>query len=413
MYSFFQEIGREVLSRWHARDFSLTEFPDIALEVLKERPPSAHVDLDALTRDFLFEEDQPLQTSSGFGQPELIVFDHPRFYIQVLFWLDGTTDIHQHEFSGVFHVLAGSSLHSVYQFENVHPVNAHFRLGDLKLIDTQLLATGRTERIVSGAGHIHSLFHLETPSVTVVVRTRCDPGTSPQFTYLPPHVALDPVQDDALTMRRKQLLDALERVGDPTYLELVLEMIGRLDFERGFFILQNAMTHLRGLGGWVPALEAFMLKHGELAKKVVPTLEEIVKRDELASWRRSIEDVNGRFLLALLMSVPTREKILEMLTQWSSEDAVETLMAIAQEMLEAVDGSVALLDAGWPFDLEMDEEDQPLVLLEGLRHFVTGGPPPEALQDLNKNEMELLMGSFRFTVWEVLRPQKSVPRKRR
>jgi len=37
--------------------------------------------------------------------------------------------------------------------------------------------------------------------VTVVVRTQNDPGTGPQFNYLPPHVAIDPHFSDKLTMR--------------------------------------------------------------------------------------------------------------------------------------------------------------------------------------------------------------------
>jgi hypothetical protein len=85
-------------------------------------------------------------------------------------------------------------------------------------------------------------FHLDTPSATVVVRTQTDPGTGPQFTYLPPHLAIDPIQDDALTMRRKQLLDVLEKTGDPAYPELLSAILAELDFERGFFILQNSAT---------------------------------------------------------------------------------------------------------------------------------------------------------------------------
>ena len=52
-------------------------------------------------------------------------------------------------------------------------------------------------------------------SITVVVRTHHDPGTGPQYNYLPPHIAVDPLHADALTARRKQLLDALETVGIP------------------------------------------------------------------------------------------------------------------------------------------------------------------------------------------------------
>jgi hypothetical protein len=160
MDTFFVDLGRRVRERWQAVDFSLAAFPDIARTALEENPPAAQVDLVALMRSFLRDDEQPHQTASGFGQPELVVFDDPRFYIQLLFWLDGTTQIHQHEFSGAFHVLVGSSLHAEFAFANVRPVTAHLRLGDLQLTGIELLETGRTVPITSGAGSIHSLFRI-------------------------------------------------------------------------------------------------------------------------------------------------------------------------------------------------------------------------------------------------------------
>src|SRR6185436_6293659 len=103
MDQFFTELGRTVLARWKAQNFSLGRFPEIARDALEERPPAKHVNLASLMKEFLLDDEQPFQTQSGFGQPELVVHDDPRFYIQILFWLEGTTDIHKHKFSGAFH----------------------------------------------------------------------------------------------------------------------------------------------------------------------------------------------------------------------------------------------------------------------------------------------------------------------
>jgi hypothetical protein len=252
--------------------------------VLNEQPPASNVDVAALIREFLLNDEQPFQTQSGFGEPELVVYDDPRFYIQILFWLDGSTDIHQHKFSGAFHVLVGSSIHSRFEFESSEPVSAHLRVGQLRMTETHLLETGSTVPIVSGHSHIHSLFHLDTPSISVVIRTHSDPGTGPQFTYLPPHLAVDPFHQDALTTRRKQLLDVLEKMDDPAYPELLIEMLNELDFERGFFILQNGVGYLRSLERWEECLETFRQKHGRLAENVAPTLDEIIRRDGLSSF---------------------------------------------------------------------------------------------------------------------------------
>jgi hypothetical protein len=290
----------------------------------------------------------------------LVVFDDPRFYIQLLFWLDGTTQIHQHEFSGAFHVLAGSSLHAEFAFANVRPVTAHFRLGDLRLTGTELLETGRTVPITSGAGSIHSLFHLETPSVTVVVRTHSDPGTGPQFTYLPPHVAVDPFFSDALATRRLQLLDVLDRTGAADYAEVVRSMVAALDYERGFFTLQNCFVALHERGEWEETWSIFAEKHGALAAYAAPTLEEIVWCDRLVSLRSSIEDADHRFFLALLLNVPRAAEILRLVAGRFPGDPVGTVLGWAEELSESSDEGTWILDAKYPAEEEDEGNEAPL-----------------------------------------------------
>jgi hypothetical protein len=360
MDAFFVDLGRRVRERWQATDFSLAAFPDIARAALEEKPPATQVDLPALTRSFLREEEQPMQTASGFGQPELVVFDDPRFYIQLLFWLDGTTQIHQHEFSGAFHVLAGSSLHAEFAFTNVRPVTAHFRLGDLQLTGTELLETGRTVPITSGSASIHSLFHLETPSVTVVVRTHSDPGTGPQFTYLPPHVAVDPFFSDALTTRRLQLLDVLDRTGAEDYAEVVRAMVASLDYERGFFTLQNCLVGLRERGEWEETWDVFAQKHGALAAYAAPTLDEIVWRDRLVSLRGSIEEADHRFFLALLLNVPRAEDLLSLVAARFPGDPVATVLSWAEELSESSEAGTWILDAEYPAGEDEEGVEAPL-----------------------------------------------------
>jgi hypothetical protein len=405
MDGFFNELGRTVLERWKRANFSLDAFPEIARVALEERPPAEHVDVPTFIRDFLLSDEQSLQTQSGFGQPELVAFDHPRFYIQLLFWLDGTTDIHQHEFSGAFHVMHGSSIHAHYGFENGQSITPHFRVGEVQMKQIELLETGRTVPIVSGQRCIHSLFHLDTPSITVVVRTQNDPGTSPQFNYLPPHVALDPMFNDTLTMRRKQLLDLLEHIEDPSYAELVLEMVGELDFERGFYILQHCMGCLMNLGEWEAALAAFENKHGALAAGIAATLQEGLRRDTIKELRSTFTEPEHRFFLALLMNVPTRVALLDLVAQRFPEvAAVDTLLRWAEELLEASEFGTQILDVTFPEVLGTPSEAQPEILIAALRHFMEGGKKiPAALKALSgADEVEQLRAVFADSSLRVL-----------
>ncbi len=369
MNLYFEKLGRTVLERWRQQNFSLDAFPELARIAIDEAPPSENVDLEEMIHEFLANDDQPLQGQSGFGQPELVAFNDPRFYIQILFWMEGTTDIHQHEFSGAFHVMQGSSVHSEFDFVGAQSVTPHLRIGDLRLKQIELLKTGRTVPITSGRECIHSLFHLDTPSVTVVVRTHHDPGTGPQYNYLPPHIAIDPVHADALTMRRKQLLDVLETLDHPGYVELVGEMIESLDFERGFHTLHHAMDRLQDLGEWEPILAIFEKKHGALAKGVPDTLAECLRRDYITQMRYHIDNPEHRFFLALLMNVQNGKDIQALITQrFPDQSPIETIVRWAEELIEPTDFGLTLLDAAFPESLSVDIDAQFGLLIDTLKH---------------------------------------------
>jgi hypothetical protein len=381
MNSYFEKLGQTVLERWREQNFSLEVFPELTRIAIDENPPSENVDIDEMIHEFLFNDEQPFQGESGFGQPELIAFNDPRFYIQILFWLEGTTEIHQHEFSGAFHVMQGSSVHSEFDFVNARSVTPHIRIGDLRVKRIELLETGRTVAITSGRECIHSLFHLDTPSVTVVVRTHHDSGTGPQYNYLPPHVAINPLNADALTARRKQLLDVLETIDDPNYAPYVNEMMGSLDFERGFNMLRHAMPRLKDLDEWDEVLATFQNKHGELALGVPDTLAECLRRETISQMRHFIVNPEHRFFLALLMNVQNRKDILTLVAQrFPGASPIETILGWAEELVEPNDFGISLLDASFPETLDIDIQEQSQLFVDALK---------DALEEKSDND-ELL-----------------------
>jgi hypothetical protein len=313
--TFFSTLGNRALNAWKAVDFNPSAFPSIAEATLNTLPPSKHLSPGDLFHEFLVTDQLPAQSTSGFGQPELIVFEHSRFYIQVLVWMDGSTDIHQHLFDGAFHVMHGSSIHSRFVFEEANDISAHLRTGNLRMTSTELLETGQTVPITSGTGFIHALFHLDSPSLTVVLRTHTSPGAGPQFTYLAPHLAVDPFLSDTLTLRRKQILDTLEALEDSGYCDAVSACLADLDFERGFFILQNCAETLLLQGAWARIFKAFRKKHGPKADLIPPTLAGIRERDHLVSLRSEVTDPELRFFLALKLNIPSEEERLRLIKQ--------------------------------------------------------------------------------------------------
>ena len=90
----------------------------------------------------------------NFSNLPITMFSSTRFYIDVYFWLDGTTTIHQHGFAGAFQVLTGSSLHGEYKFRVKRAVSPHFNLGELSLKEVRLLRRGDIRKIIPGPKYI-------------------------------------------------------------------------------------------------------------------------------------------------------------------------------------------------------------------------------------------------------------------
>src|SRR5205814_7981727 len=129
----FQELGAQVEALWRAENYNEKVFPEIAAHALVEADLPARVDPWEIIRWVHTAESLPQQydVEGRFGNPPITLFAGPRFYIDVYYWLDGTTSIHQHSFTGAFQVLLGSSIHSRYSFREDKIINEHFSAGEL------------------------------------------------------------------------------------------------------------------------------------------------------------------------------------------------------------------------------------------------------------------------------------------
>src|SRR5690606_5193437 len=90
------EIGEEVERRWRALDYEELAFAELASDTLRQARLHERLDFDAIVDWVLATRSLPHQhgLGSSFGEPPITIFAAPRFYTEILFWLDGTTTIH-------------------------------------------------------------------------------------------------------------------------------------------------------------------------------------------------------------------------------------------------------------------------------------------------------------------------------
>lgn len=343
----FENLGAIIESRWKAVNYSEEAFPEVAATALSEATLTTRVDPWEIIRWVHTATTIPEQhdVEGRFGDPPITLFSGARFYIDIYFWLDGTTTIHQHSFTGAFQVLLGSSIHSRYSFQEDQVINEHFSVGKLSLEEVQLLKVNDVRTIRAGRNFIHSLFHLDRPSATITVRTDHTPSAAVQYDYRKPHIALNPFFRNPLLSKKLQTVALLLGMKHKKADAMISELICASDFHTAYFVLQetyqrlqsNEMDELFGLSLGKERFEAILDKcrgtHGELTELVLPVLEEQERQLSIIRRRGTITSDEHRFFLALLLNIQSRSKILQLVKQrYPDQDPIETILDWVEEL---------------------------------------------------------------------------------
>jgi len=343
----FAELGALIEHRWCDSNYNESVFPGLAAEALSEANLIERIDPWEIVRWVHSTPNLPEQMDleARFGNPPITIFVGPRFYIDAYYWLDGTTSIHQHSFSGAFQVLLGGSVHSKYIFKQEQEINPHFLVGRIELTDVGLLERGEIREIIPGRDFIHSLFHLDRPSVTITVRTHKVPAAGPQYSYFKPSIAINPFFENPSLIKKTQTVSLLLGMKHPQVDSFIANLIDSCDFHTAYSVLKktfDVLCHreLEELFGVSRSFERFQAlvdrarsRHGQMADLLLPVFEEEWRQTEIARRRAEIRHEHHRFFLALLMNVPNRATILQLVKQkFPDQDAVELITDWVREL---------------------------------------------------------------------------------
>ena len=309
-------LGETVAAHYKNEHYNERVFSDIAYQALAEfkLPPQPE---PSQLFDWIFGDNTPTQTfDDKFSDLPLVVYQTPQFMIQVLHWMHSTTAIHQHAFSGAFRVWKGSSIHSQYRFDESRFINARLRLGTAPPQTIELLDQGDTRTIHSGNAMTHSLFHLESPSITIVVRTYTDAHANPQLSISPPSIAYDPFATTSEEKRFEQLLNLVRKTDKQAFKSLLLERMSDLNIAvigdmgpRWYNLLEDADSQQAFIA-------AVRQAHGdEFADALPPAALRQAADEHGARIRHKITNPDLRFFVAVLINAPDRNFLVQLLAE--------------------------------------------------------------------------------------------------
>lgn len=327
-----RELGHHVRARWSAAGWNDAALADIAMDALATRPPHEVFDADALFDAVLGGLVMPagqLDPAGRFGQPPISLYVDDMLEVQALCWFESTTSIHEHAFTGAFVHVAGGSVHARYTFDERKRLSDRVRLGALALQDLRVLSPGAPQRIGPGPGTIHAVFHLDDPSISLVVRSRSLYAARHQMSFAPPALAYSPQDRAPLGLsRRLALIGSLARCKDERLLSGWSEQLAHWNLHEVVLGLRVALASQTDARWLQPVLDACTRRWGADFTEVLGALRDDQARIRFALARSVVRTRDARLVVAALAFAATRAEVLDVLAQAAPDaDPTERLVA--------------------------------------------------------------------------------------
>jgi len=325
---FFTQMGNSLEQQWREQQFESSCFPELARNSIEQSQPHKKVSTD-LVSEWLFSScalPEQLGLQSQFGDMALTVYKCEQFYIELLYWLDGTTSIHQHGFCGAFSVLQGSSIHSLYKLENVEIITDTFMFADIELQSCELLNKGDVRAIFPGEQMAHALFHLEQPNISLVVRNYREQSVAHQYRYLPPYLAYCPFTVDEKLECQQRLLSTLFKLDRNLFSDTIESVLPSLSLEYQVRLLSNNVYQLKSLGMLDNVLESFSERFPMYGERVKESLLWLNHSNTILGWRQKTTEKDLRFFLAVILNAPNKETAWHLIQQTYPERVIDSLV---------------------------------------------------------------------------------------
>jgi hypothetical protein len=333
---YFRQLGDVVDQRWTAQGRRAAQLAETATAALRDLPTPDGLTPQVVLNLLTAGSDLPKQRASSdvFGQPPAVMYRSENFEIQAITWMEGTTSTHQHGFDGAFRVVWGSSLHVGYAFDQQESMaDGHLVTGQLAMIEPEILWPGDVRPIVAGPDFIHALFHLERPSMTIVVRNGSSGLPFPQYDYRPPGLGFDVLEKDDRFQMRMRGMHTLYR----------LDPVGAAAAARDLTRSEDLWTAFRVCDEWAFAygesadlsslIEVLAGRAGVFEELLPPMYAEQVRRGRLLARRGLLREPRHRLFLALIVNLPDRASIHRAMEQlFPGQDPSKLIVDLVEEL---------------------------------------------------------------------------------
>jgi hypothetical protein len=235
MIDSLRRLAARIGSEWKSAGTRLSAFPAIAARLLSDAQPHRGYDLESLAEWTLSRRTFPSACNpfGPLGPPAFTIWSDGRFFANIYAYTTPEVVIHDHDFAGAFVNLSGTTIHATYEFAEEERVAPAVHVGELAVRHVEVVGRGDVRQIDPGRRFIHQVWHLDQPTVVLVIRT--GPLAAParrQFQYLRAGIATEVLRDEAMSLTAperfryaKKMTECLRTSSDGglDYLKLLLQ----------------------------------------------------------------------------------------------------------------------------------------------------------------------------------------------
>ncbi|WP_044555523.1 hypothetical protein [Shewanella piezotolerans] len=304
-------LGEKISLMTQGAAYNESDFSKIAFSELEKSNIKYDISGSELLAYQLNDLSRLAHNKENFSDFPIILFKNDDFIIQALHWYEASTSIHDHRFDGAFKVLKGSSIETTYDFNTSDDSSNRTQSGTLVKRRIRHLQVGDTCEINGGNRYIHSLFHIESPSITLIIRTHSKDSYPAQRDYHAPSLSSECFYQRAEANKLAGIInsDAGRLFSfDKEFYHQLFDNIEKFQIIRLIPMLVKKNDNL--------IKEVLINKYGEHEAAEIAKVTELTHcRRQLNFLRKGITDYESRLVIAVMINSSTRVETVQLLTE--------------------------------------------------------------------------------------------------
>lgn len=366
MLESIQAKGKEIEKRFHTRNLFKRELNDEFISVAFDTLKSLSIDADKLLTQIMRGENQTEQYAPNHKFPDarFTLFNGVQFVIEINVWQNSFTEAHEHGFVGAFKLVKGAAFNAKYSFKKMpsQSFKPDLLSGERALTDLIDIESNKPQIISYGHNFIHKIVHLDSPSATLIIRTKASTNKKKRYIYNPKLAYFPSYYSDKLH-QVSEYINVCAQLSEDKYWEACVKAIEILSPKELFYFLIKQVGTSSFTGCKNKIFGLVENKHGKnfVDLYIRPITDDFEKDVTLGRLRSFSVNSKAKVLLSALILCGTVKSARQVLNQYFKDEIPIGEAEAELWALNIIDSDVGLTESSnWDYITDLLKNGKPV-----------------------------------------------------